>query len=61
MHKVRKDGKNRTFRKGDKVMIKSLTYDEKHNGPLEWLSMHDTLIGKVLTIKKKIPTKSVFI
>lgn len=33
-------------------MIKSLTYDEKHNGPIEWLAMHENLVGKVLTIKK---------
>lgn len=53
MQKVKKDGKIRVFRKGDKVMIKSLTYDEKHNGPIEWLAMHENLIGKVLTIKKR--------
>ena len=43
----RKDGKVIKYRKGDKVMIKSLTYEEKHNRPIKWL----TIIGKILTIK----------
>lgn len=43
------------FKKGEKVMIKSLTYDEKHSGPIEWLAMHEQLIGRVLTIKNKYP------
>lgn len=45
----------RKFKKGEKVMIKSLTYDEKHSGPIEWLAIHDNLIGRVLTIKNKYP------
>ena len=51
MYNKRKDGKVRKYRKGDKVMIKSLTYEEKHNGPLDWLTIHENLIGKILTIK----------
>lgn len=51
MYNKRKDGKVRKYRKGDKVMIKSLTYEEKHNGPLDWLTIHEKLIGKILTIK----------
>lgn len=47
----RKDGKVIKYRKGDKVMIKSLTYEEKHNGPIKWLTIHEKLIGKILTIK----------
>lgn len=45
------------FKKGEKVMIKSLTYNEKHSGPIEWLALHEQLIGKILTIKNKYKQK----
>lgn len=43
------------FKKGDKVMLRQLTYEEKKASPVTWLPMHDSLYGRVLTIKTKHP------